>query len=140
MRSEIEIREALISHCSERGKQGEIAKLLDVHSSTVKRWLDGEGIPKVMLKVLAWVLFGEAPQRLKTPVDLQTTLEFEDDEWKTIEAMARREGTTPARFIAGRVRSYLAYRDSLLPPPSQLRIAEEPPEYGTPRKTGDAGE
>lgn len=90
-----------------------------------------------MCKVLAWVLFGEAPERLKAPVDLQTTLEFEEEEWRIIEAMARREGTTPARFIAGRVRAYLAYRT---PAPSALRVAEEPPEYRTskpPRRGGE---
>lgn len=126
MRSEQETREALIASCAERGKKSEIARLLDVSPSTVSRWIDGDGIPPVMRKVLAWVLFGEAPERLRAPLDLQTTLEFEEDEWRTIEAMARREGTTPARFIAGRVRAYLAYRGDETP---RLKVAEDETSY-----------
>lgn len=140
MRTENDIRIQLRHVCTERGKQAEIARLLDVPQSTVKRWIDGSEIRPVMRKVLAWVLFGEAPARFSRPdVTLQTSLDFEADEWRVIEAMARRAGVEPAIFIRDRIRDYLAALECRhidapeQPTNAHLRVAEDLPEY---RATG----
>lgn len=41
--------------------------------------------------------------------DLQSVLDFDEDEWKWIGMAARREGTDEAKWIAGRIRAYLEY-------------------------------
>lgn len=65
-------------------------------------------------KILDWHFFGTVPPRLAEPsLDMQTILDFEEHEWAILAAMARREGVTEAAFIAGRIRSYLAFYDSL---------------------------
>ena len=114
MNSETTIREALATACKQRGKQAEISKTFDVHTSTVKRWVDGGEIPPPILKLLDWFLFGVVPPRLKPLANLATVLEFDADEWAIIGAAARREGTTEARWIAGRIRSYLRFREQPL--------------------------
>ena len=80
MNSEITIREALATACKQRGKQAEISKILDVHTSTVKRWVEGGEIPPPILKLLDWFLFGVVPPRLQPMSDMRTVLEFGADE------------------------------------------------------------
>ena len=110
MRSENSIRESLQKTLETRGKQSEIAQCLDVHSSTVKRWAEGETIPSTMQKLLAWYLFGEAPPSLVKSCNLQDSLILDDVEWRIISHLARREGITEAQWITSRIRSYLAYQ------------------------------
>ena len=106
------IRESLEKECLQRGKRADIAKTFDVSQSTVKRWVEGSEIPPPLLKLLDWYLFGTVPPRLSGDKELRYVLEFEEDEWAIICASAHREGTIPGKWIAGRIRSYLAYTDA----------------------------
>lgn len=112
MRSENEIRNALIKFCQKRGGQAKISKDFDVAASTITRWLTGETIPPAMQKLLAWYLFGEAPPSLVKSCNLQDSLILDDVEWRIISHLARREGITEAQWITSRIRSYLAYQSS----------------------------
>ncbi len=111
MTAETVIREALETACKVRGKQAEISKTLDVHPSTVKRWIEGGEIPPPLCLLLDWYLFGSIPPRLEQNAAAPNTLEFEEAEWAVVVASASREGTTPAQWIAGRIRAYLTYRE-----------------------------
>lgn len=112
MNTEETIRKALISECQQRGKQAEISKTLDVHPSTVKRWIDGGEIPAPLLKLLNWYLFGEVPASLKRITDLKAVLDFDADEWALIGAASRREGVCEADWIAGRIRCYIRFKSA----------------------------
>ena len=131
MRTEKDIQSALVNHCETRGNQAKLSKVLGVAASTVLRWLDGENIPPAMQKLLTWYLFGEAPPSLTKSVDLQTSLVFDDVEWRIISHLARREGITEAQWITGRIRSYLAYIEE---PKESLRVASNETPYKVKRK------
>ena len=131
MRNENDTRNALQKALETRGEQGKIAKCLDVHTSTVKRWAEGEIIPPAMQKLLAWYLFGEAPPSLVKSCNLQDSLVFDDVEWRIISHLARREGITEAQWITGRIRSYLAYIEE---PKESLRVASNETPYKVKRK------
>lgn len=80
-----------------------------------------------MLKLLDWYFFGIVPPRLAEPsIDMQSILDFEEAEWVILSAMARREGVTEAVFIAARIRSYLAFYDSLKPQQEAPEITSFP--------------
>ena len=104
MNTDSAIHQALVTACKQRGKQAEISKTLNVHSSTVKRWAETGEIPPPALKLLDWFLFGVVPPRLNPLTSLTNVLEFDADEWAIIGAAARREGTTEANWIAGQIR------------------------------------
>lgn len=42
---------------------------------------------------------------------LHGILDFTTDQWRVIETMARRESTTPGKWIANKIRSYLAFNE-----------------------------
>jgi hypothetical protein len=104
------IREKLLEVCAQRGSQAEIAKSFEIHPSTVKRWVEGGEIPPPMLKLLDWYFFGTMPPRLSghAPIDLDSTLDFDETEWRIIGHIARRQGITEAEWIVRRIRDYLA--------------------------------
>lgn len=133
MQSETNIRTALAAALEKRGEQGKIAKCLDVHSTTVKRWSEGETIPDPMQKLLAWYLFGEAPPSMTHKFNLQDALVFDEIEWRMITIQASREGITQAQWIASRIRSYLAYQNTTTTP--ILRAAEEQTTYKAKKKS-----
>ncbi len=128
MQSETNIRTALAAALEKRGEQGKIAKCLNVHSTTIKRWSEGETIPDPMQKLLVWYLFGEAPPSMMHKFNLQDALVFDDVEWRIIGHMARREGITEAQWITTRIRSYLAYQTQSQK--TNLLVAEEEIRYG----------
>lgn len=105
-----DIIEKLINHCATRGAAAKLARDLDVAKSTITRWVDEKTIPETMKKLLAWYLFGEAPPSLIHSCNLQDSLVLDDDEWRIISHLARREGITEAQWITGRIRAYLAYK------------------------------
>lgn len=76
-----------------RGGQAEVAKALEAHSSSVKRWLEGESIPTQALKFLRLYLLGEDPfSGQGGGVDFQALLGFSAKEWLRIEIQAHRTG------------------------------------------------
>lgn len=104
---EATIRQMLETACSERGKAAAIAKHLQIAPSTVKRWLDGGDIPAPMQILLSWYLAGIVPPSMESGV--QGQLEFTEDEWADLQSKADAEGVDVETFIAGRIRSYLAW-------------------------------
>jgi len=105
------IRESLIAACASRGVQAEISKAFDVHPSTVKRWIEGGDIPSPMLKLLDLYFFGTIPFEIANEKTIHGVLDFTDDQWRVIEILARRESTTPGKWIANQIRSYLSYNE-----------------------------
>ena len=126
MNTETRIRQALTEAASERGTQAELAKAFEISPSTVKRWVDGGEIPPPMLKLLDFYFFGTIPPRIaNTITDPEAVLEFDESEWAIIGNLARREGVTQGQWIAGRIRSYLAWQAGKaplqsLPPPQAI--------------------
>jgi DNA-binding MarR family transcriptional regulator len=132
--TESKIRAALSEALKTRGKQAEISKALDVHPSTVKRWADGAEITPPVVTLLDWYFFGVLPAKIARMWDHRTTLDFDEGEWEVIGALARREGVTEASWIAGRIRSYLAYVNDAAKP--CLKVAEDDPEFRTGKENG----
>lgn len=113
MTAEILLRKALAKACEQRGTQAEISKAFEVHTSTVKRWIDGGEIPPPMLKLLDFYFFGTVPPRIANPsTDPQAVLDFDEAEWAIIGSLARREGILEAQWIASRVRDYIAFLEA----------------------------
>lgn len=144
MSDEENTREVLKQACEQRGKASEIAKAFEVSPSTVKRWIEGEGIPPAMVKLLRLYLLGEIPFEMVHPrQDLTSVLKFTAGEWTIIETLARRGGVTAGEWIAGHVRNYLTFLDNTggvnFPTgKTQLRVAEgEAPAPETKKRTGN---
>ena len=129
-----DIRETLAEACEQRGKQAEIAKAMEVHPSTVRRWIEVGEIPPPMVKLLRLYLLGEIPFEMVHPrQDLSSVLRFTADEWRVIETLALRGGITAGEWIRDHVRNYLAFLDNTggvkFPTGKpQLRVADEPAE------------
>jgi len=105
-----DIREKLAEACEQRGKQAEIAKAMEVHPSTVRRWIEVGEIPPPMVKLLRLYLLGEIPFEMVHPKqDLTSVLKFTAGEWKVIETLALRGGVTAAEWISTQVRDYLRF-------------------------------
>lgn len=126
-----DIRETLAEACEQRGKQAEIAKAMEVHPSTVRRWIEVGEIPPPMVKLLRLYLLGEIPFEMVHPrQDLSSVLSFTAGEWRIIETLALRGGVTAGEWIAAHVRNYLTFLDNTggvkFPTgKAQLRVAEE---------------
>jgi hypothetical protein len=143
MDTENHIREELKTIAQNHGKITELASIFDVSPSTVSRWASGGKISPPLLKLLDLYFFGNIPFEISHEKIVRGVLDFTDDQYKVITILARRESTTPGKWIASKIRAYLAFdpearnvqadivrgRLSALPnpqDPGNSKVAEEP--------------
>jgi transcriptional regulator with XRE-family HTH domain len=93
-----------------RGKASQIATAMGVSPSTVTRWNDGGEIPPPMILLLNLYFFGIIPFEIvnEKPLALQHILDFTEDQFRVITILATRQSTTPAKWIADKIRWILA--------------------------------
>lgn len=114
--------------------QEEVGELLGIPRNAVSKIEGGvRTLSDSEKHLLDWYFFGKLPPRLSNPLDLKGCLEFTDGEWNLVTRMALRDGLTPGKFIADKIRTYLAYnRPEEANPvsyPSLSKVAEDPVEY-----------
>ena len=106
-----DVREALRSAGKAR-KGSEIASALKVTPSTVSRWISGKlAISPSDEMMLRLYFFGTIPFEITNEKLLNRVLDFTEDQYRVICILASRRGTTPAKWIADQIRSYLAFND-----------------------------
>jgi hypothetical protein len=64
-----------------------------------------------MLKLLNLYFFEVMPFDIASEKLLNSVLDFTEDQYRVICILATRESSTPARWIANQIRSYLAFND-----------------------------
>jgi transcriptional regulator with XRE-family HTH domain len=89
----------------EKGRnQEEIAQMLGITQTAVSKIEGGtRGLSTTEKAVLDWYFFGTMPARLANPQELRGVLEFEEEEWAIIGALAGRVGQTHQQWIRSAV-------------------------------------
>lgn len=111
MSDESSIRRELEKAATNHGEISKIARDLEINPSTVSRWASGNDIPSPMLKLLDLYFFGTIPFEISHERPSHGTMDFTEDQWRVIEILSRRESTTPGKWIANKIRAYLAYNE-----------------------------
>ncbi len=84
--------------------QEEIAQMLGITRTAVSKIEGGtRGLSTTEKAVLDWYFFGTMPARLANPQELRGVLEFEEEEWAIIGALAGRVGQTHQQGIRSAV-------------------------------------
>jgi len=135
------IRKALQTAAGNRGEITRISKALGVAPSTVTRWVAGGDIPPPMEKLLNLYFFDIMPFDIVGEHLLESVLSFTEDQWRVINILAKRQGRTPAKWIASKIREYLAWneeakeaREGPKLPFEELKVAEDPTPYKVTRQ------
>lgn len=111
MSDEQSIRSELLKAAENHGEISKIARDLEINPSTVSRWAAGKEIPGPMMKLLDLYFFGVIPFEIANEKTVHGVLDFTTDQWRVIEILARRASTTPGKWIAAQIRSYLTFND-----------------------------
>jgi transcriptional regulator with XRE-family HTH domain len=107
---------------SKKHNQAAVADLLGITQTAVSKIEIGQrGLSESEKSLLDWYFFGILPPRLENPQDIRGVLELTDQEWHVLTVMARREGQTPAQFIAATIRKDI-HRDQEWPATAKLKV------------------
>ena len=118
-----DVRAAL--QCAGKARKGsEIASALKVTPSTVSRWISGKLVispsDEMLLKLY---FFGTIPFEITNEKLLNSVLDFTEDQYRVICILATRQSTSTGKWIADKIRSYLAFNEDAKTETSQI-VAE----------------
>lgn len=122
--SEAKITGAEISEWLRTQKQKAVwlAKTLGVTPATVSRWINGKVVPTGSDEAMLLLLIrGKMPFEIVHSRVLHGLLDFTEDQWRVITVIAGRQGITPGKWIADKVRWIMAGDDECR---RELKIAE----------------
>lgn len=108
MTDEQKIRDQLAIAAKQRGETTRISTALGIAPSTVSRWITGGEIPPPMVKLLNLYFFDVMPFDIVSEHLANSVLDFTEDQWKVICILAKRQGTSPGKWIADKIRWILA--------------------------------
>lgn len=125
--------------------QEAVAEVLGVPLNAISKIEAGRrGLSESEKKLLDLYFFGKMPEGLvRTPEELNSSLNFTDQEWKMVQILAYRAGQDPASWIRSQILSYLSFAERMTDT-GFLKAAEDAPPFGEkkaakgPHVTGNA--
>lgn len=130
--------------------QDQVAEILGLsgyHISNIEK--GRRALSPAEKSLLDLFFFGVIPFDIANEKTMKGVLDFTTDQWRVIEILARRESTTPGKWIAAQVRAYLNFDEEARKEASRIiaerkaenssdlyamddiaKVAEEPPSAG----------